>query len=238
MMEKFDVNYQVPVEERGDMKAPLIIMIDKSASLSGYDNAIEDGIQQMKEIIMEDDIARGRIEVSLILFGAGAEIVHPFTQVTRLEVPHVVCDGSRTDTHAAVELALKAADARKAEYKRLNVGHYQPILWLLTDGYANDRDNGSFKDLLDRQKDGKAVFFGFSIGDNQNIAALGAMNKDGIFLSCSADDIGNAFAYLASSSVGVSSTNPGERVRIEAPDRNSGIAVKQIDTKYIGELDV
>ncbi len=237
-MEKINENYQAPVEERGDVKVPLIIMIDKSASLSGYDNAIEDGIRRMKEIILEDDIARGRIEVSLILFGAGAEIVHPFTHVTRMEVPDVVCDGSRTDTHAAVELALKAADARKAEYKRLNVGYYQPMFWLLTDGYANDHDNGSFKELLERQKNKKAVFFGFSIGDNQNIAALGAMNKDGIFLSCSADDIGNAFEYLAASSVGVSTSNPGEKIRIEAPDRNSGIVVKQVDTKYIGELDV
>ena len=158
MMEKNNENLQASMEVHGDVVTPLIIMIDKSASLSGYESAIEDGIRKMKEVIMNDDIGRNRVEVSLILFGAGAEIVHPFSHIARLEVPKVVCDGLRTDTHAAVDLALKTFDARKAEYKQLLMNYYRPIFWLLTDGYANDRDNGLFKELLERQKAGKAFF--------------------------------------------------------------------------------
>ena len=238
MMEKNNENLQAPMEVHGDVVAPLIIMIDKSASLSGYESAIEDGIRKMKEVIMNDDIGRNRVEVSLILFGAGAEIVHPFSHIARLEVPKVVCDGSRTDTHAAVDLALKTFDARKAEYKQLLMSYYRPIFWLLTDGYANDRDNGSFKELLERQKAGKAFFYSFAIGDDQNIAELGAMNKNGICLSCSADSIGNALEFIASSSMEFSTDNLGYQLQIEAPDRNSGITVKQIEANYTVVLEV
>ena len=212
-----------PVEYPGETKLPLVVVIDRSGSMHGYERELEDGLRLMKETIEEDDIARGMVEVSVITFSDSVEMAHPFSSAPSMEVPSIACGGC-THTHEAISAAIRAVEDRKQEYKRLGLSYKQPWIWLLTDGYDNDPDNGSFERLLQLQQNMKATFFGFAVGRDPRLAVLGAMNKDGVFFQVNRENLRDAFVYISQSVSGYTdSLNSGKDYRMTAPGSELGV---------------
>ena len=186
---------QHPAENIGEKHLACAVLIDTSGSMHGYEKALEDALKELKETIMEDDIARGRVEISVITFDDDVHEVVPFGPIRKMEIPRIDC-GGMTCTHAAIQLALDRTSERKEEYKRNGMQYNQPWIWLFTDGQSNDPDNGSFAELLRRQNEKKLVFYGVGLGSEVDEKELGSMHKNGMILKAARENIRNAFEFL------------------------------------------
>ncbi len=208
---------RLPIENTGEQHLACAVLIDTSGSMQGYEKDIRNAIAEMKEAIENDDIARGRVEICLITFDDDVREESSFSNISRLVIPRIKCDGM-TSTHAAITFALKRVRDRKDEYKQNQMTYNQPWIWLLTDGGSNDRDNGSFAELLKEQRDGKCVFFGIAIGDNVNEAELSGMHKDGMILKIGKNNLATAFEFISKSVITTSSCTPGSEFNMAVPN--------------------
>ena len=122
-----------------------------------------------------------------------------------------------TAMHAAVEVGLSELEARKAQYKANQTAYYRPWMFMLTDGGANDADNGSFGRLLQSQRDRHCTFFPVGIGDQVDKDLLKSLKTDGIILTASKENFKGAFVWLSNSLSRTSSSNPGQKVTLPNP---------------------
>ncbi len=181
-------------------KLPCIVLVDTSGTMSGYEEFLEEGLRDMKAAIMEDDIARSRVELSIVTFDDDIHEESAFGPIQQMEIPHITT-GGRTCTHAAVTFALQRVRERKNEYKRLNLTSNQPWIWLLTDGRSNDPDNGSFNELIEEQQNKKCVFFGVAVGslNSESEAELASMDIEHKILQIEKNHFKDAFKYISQS---------------------------------------
>ena len=213
-----------PISEIQEKKLPCIVVYDTSASLRGFEQAIREGLQALKDAIGDDDMARAKVDLALIEFNSHAEVKQNFTLAANMEVPAVNCNGA-TATHEAIQLAIEMVEARKQQYKDAHVAYDQPWIWLITDGQSNDRDNGSFRKLLEMQKNKKCVFYGVAMGPEAVPGELTAMHKNNICFRTSKDGFREVFEYISQSMSNASSPNPVYATEMETPDEDSGIEV-------------
>lgn len=219
---------RLPVENTGEQHLACAVLIDTSGSMGGYENKLTEAITAMKQAIEDDDIARGRVEICLIAFDDEVRELSPFGPIARMEIPRISC-GGMTNTHTAVEFALRRVEERKADYKKNRVTYNQPWIWLLTDGGSTDSDNGSYRKLLEAQENKKCVFFGVAVGNHVNESELGGMHKKGMIFRVGKDNLAAAFEYLSQSVTTASQREPGSKVNLEAPKNGMAVDFIQID---------
>jgi len=219
---------RLPIQNPGEQHMACAVLIDTSGSMAGRERELEQALREMKETIMEDDIARGRVELCIITFDDDVREIVPFGPITAMEIPRIDC-GGMTHTHQAIDFALKRVEERKNEYKAMHITYNQPWIWLFTDGYANDSDNGSFARLLQAQQEKKCVFYGVGIGDDVDDKELGRMHKKGMVLKVSKDEFRAAMEFFTTSVSAASSHKPGETAQQPVPPA--------IDVKFI-DLDM
>ncbi len=200
----------------GEEHLACVVVVDTSSSMKEYEKDLNDAICEMRESICEDDMARGRVDICMITFDDHAKIAVPFGPVESFHPPYVTC-GGMTATHEAIALALKVAEERKKLYQEENIAYKQPWIWLKTDGGSNDKDNGSFNELVRLQNEKKCVFFGVGIGNGINETELKGMHKNGMILKVSKDDFKAAFEYLSQSVRGASVHKAGQTISLPAP---------------------
>jgi uncharacterized protein YegL len=130
----------VQLAENPDPRAPCLLLLDASASMSGDKlRALNEGLELFQKDVMNDELARRRVEVALVAFGSGgARTVQDFVTVEQW-TPTPLTAGGSTPMGAALERGLELLDARKALYKRAGLQYYRPWLFLLTDGEPTDR---------------------------------------------------------------------------------------------------
>lgn len=199
---------------RTEMHLPCVVLVDTSSSMSGVKDQIERGLDTLVNSL--DDQAKGCVEFCIIGFDDNAKIIAPFAPVYQFYRPIIDCDGM-TAMHAAVDLGMSEIEARKAQYKQEHVPYYRPWIFLLTDGGANDPDNGAFEKLLDFQKDKHATFFPVAIGEDADIGLLKTLREDGLVLKASKENFVNAFVWFSNSMSRVSNSKGEKTVNLPNP---------------------
>ena len=203
-----------PVENRGEIHLPCVVLVDTSGSMGMVKDQLHDGLVALGEAL--DDQARGRVEFCIIGFDDDARVLVPFGPAYDFEAPRLDCAGM-TAMHAAVELGLSELEVRKNQYKANQTAHYRPWMFMLTDGGANDADNGSFERLLQSQRDKHCTFFPVGIGDQVDKDLLKGLQTDGVILTASKENFKGAFVYLSNSLSLVSSSNPDQLIKLPDP---------------------
>jgi uncharacterized protein YegL len=130
----------VQLADNPDPRAPCLLLLDTSASMSGAPiDALNDGLRTFKQDLMNDDLARRRVEVALVGFGnGGVSTVQDFTTVEEWE-PRPLSAGGSTPMGSALTHGLDLLRARKDLYKRAGLQYFRPWLFLITDGEPTDR---------------------------------------------------------------------------------------------------
>lgn len=116
-----------------------MLVLDTSGSMSGAPiQELNQGLQAFVEAVQEDEMAAYSVEVGVISAGSTVREELSFTTANTIrEVSPLVADGV-TPLGAAVELALRRLEERKAAYKRAGVAYYQPWLVIISDGEPTD----------------------------------------------------------------------------------------------------
>ncbi len=204
------------IANKGELHCPCVIAIDTSGSMCDDEQKLNEAIKTFIDAIKSDPMAKGRVEPMIITFNSTVDVVSTFGPVYDYDVPTVTCSGT-TSFYRAIDQALDEIELRKKEYRDVQSPFYRPWLMVFTDGYPTDKDNGVSTRLLQAQKNKKVVFFSCAIGDGCDEELLKSLHTDHITLKADKETFQNAFAWLSDSMSAVSSSKPGETVKMPNP---------------------
>ena len=153
----------VKLAENPDPRAPCLLLLDTSASMSGEAlNALNDGIKAFHSDVMKDELARRRVELALVSFGyGGVTVAQDFVTVDDW-TPQDLKAGGATPMGDAIERGLDSLLARKEMYKAAGLQYYRPWVFLITDGEPTDNWEEAAK-RLKAEDDAKGLIF-FAVG--------------------------------------------------------------------------
>ena len=205
-----------PIENGGEIHLPCVVLVDTSGSMGPAMSELHDGLVALGDALRDDPQALGRVEFCIIAFDDHARIVVPFGPAYDYIAPELNT-GGMTAMHEAVDFALGELEARKNQYKANKTAYLRPWIFMLTDGGANDSDNGAFGRLIQSQKDKHCTFFPVGIGTEVDIDLLKSLKTDGVVFTASKENFKDAFVWLSSSLSCTSDSNPGAKVKLPDP---------------------
>jgi len=120
-----------------EQRCPCVLLLDTSGSMEGQPiKELNLGVQEFVRDLIQDDIARMRVELAVVTFGPVNDLL-PFTVVQHASLPELQANGD-TPMGNAVQHALNLIDARVEEYTRAGIPYLRPYVILITDGEPTD----------------------------------------------------------------------------------------------------
>lgn len=157
-----------------DFHQPCVILLDISGSMLGVEGTpigerpIDElckAIRLFKEELQTQRDVNPCTEISFITFNTNVDVIQPFKNADRFNLPQL-CAGGKTSMNEAIVTALEIIESQKEIYQREDVQYYRPWLYLLSDGYPtdNDKEETAKKKLRDAIEGNHLVFYPVQIG--------------------------------------------------------------------------
>ena len=119
-------------------RLPIYLLLDVSGSMSGEPiSAVQSGIQSMVSTLSSDPQNNDIVYISIITFSDEARQIVPLTELSRFEAPQLSAQG-RTCLGQALEFVASCAARDVVKSSPNRKGDYQPMAFLMTDGWATD----------------------------------------------------------------------------------------------------
>ncbi len=224
-------NDPLPVTNHGERHVPVVLLVDKSGSMSGAPMAeLNQGLIEFGIALQEDSLALGRAEVSVISFDSKVHTDVSFRPAANYQAPTLTANGG-TSLNQAIEVGLDAIEARKAEYRAQGVSYYRPWLFVLTDGEPTDthREKSARNRLQSAIESKKITYLPMGIGPMANISKLQsyypASANSRPVLKADAKNFKEAFVWLSNSIGVVSNSNPNVSAEVNLPPTPSTITI-------------
>ena len=160
-------------------RCPCVLLLDKSYSMNdnGAIHALNEGIQTLKTELEKDNVASLRVELAIVTFGGGVNLVQDFVTVGDFDPPQLVADGSATQMAGGIEMALDIVEERKDTYRE-KVEYFRPWVFMITDGEPTGESEAFIDDIVKRlreEENSKKVAF-FAVGvEGANMKRLSGM---------------------------------------------------------------
>jgi uncharacterized protein YegL len=120
--------------ENPDPRAPCVLILDVSGSMGGAPiAALNAGLQQYRDEVVQDRLAARRVELAVVTFGGGVNWVQDFIEADRFVAPTLSASGDTPMASAIMRAALELEN-RKATYRANGISFYRPWMFLFTDG--------------------------------------------------------------------------------------------------------
>lgn len=134
------MNFVVP--SRGDgprSHLPIGIVIDKSTSTQDIKELLNKCIVNLVNNMKKEITFRNTVDLLVIHYSSEHEVIADFEMLDRVNPDALVIKQSKGFTHTggALLYALQRLDEKKIEWKNLAEKYYQPLMFLLTDGYPD-----------------------------------------------------------------------------------------------------
>ena len=205
-----------------------VLVLDTSASMSGNKiNELNEGLRILADELMEDDLASKRIDLSIVTFGKGVEVVQNFVGIGEFEPP-VLEAGGYTPMGEAILRSIQLIEERKSEYRAIGVDYYRPWIFLITDGQptdmrkGDDRWNEVIRTVHEGEKDRKFLFWALGV-DQANMTLLKEIspsNRTPLMLKEAR--WADMFLWLSRSLAQISDSQIGEQISLENPTGPDG----------------
>jgi uncharacterized protein YegL len=219
MIDQTPFGQHVEFVDNPEPRCPCVLLLDTSASMSGEPiRQLQLGLDQYRDELLGDSLARKRVEVAIITFGNTVQTTTDFTTADALQIPSLQANGSTPMAGALLE-ATRMVDRRKQEYKAAGITYYRPWIFLITDGAPTDGDSAwaSAVSELRRGTDSKGYML-FAVGvegaDMKKLAELPAMNGP---QKLSGTRFRDLFLWLSQSQKSVSRSKPNDQLALPAP---------------------
>jgi uncharacterized protein YegL len=157
-------------------RCPCVLILDTSQSMAGEPiHSLNRGLHVFRDELLAVPLARKRVEVAVISFGAEVCVVQDFITVDRFQPPVLQAEGE-TPLCTAIVQALDLAGKRKRRYRANGVTHFRPWLFLITDGMPQGDPLETTRQAVQRlraaEASGKVAFFAVGVaGANMKLLA-------------------------------------------------------------------
>jgi len=207
----------ITLAENPDPRAPVAVILDCSKSMAEvYEGQARSAMEELNDALdvlvtelHKDPLARRRVEVSFVLYGSHSQPATPFATVENMVLPTLAPLGL-TATGEAINVALDALEARKAEYKANGIQYYRPWVLLLSDGMATDDITAVAQRVKQMEAEKKLAFFAVGV-EGAEMEQLSSLTTRGA-LALQGLKFRELFQWLSASQSSVSASQPGDRV--------------------------
>lgn len=159
------------IRNPGERHLAVALVVDTSTSMKG--KALEELNHTFKEIgqiLEEDGIASGRIDLTVISFNSIVKTEMEFKSAIEYQPPEFVV-GGRSVLNEAIDTALDALEKRKRLFWEFGVFYYRPCLIVFSDWKASDleREYAVRNRLQDEIRRKRVVFMPVGIGNDIDV---------------------------------------------------------------------
>ncbi len=212
--------------ENPSQRCPVVLLLDVSASMAGARiSELNQGLQAFKDSLGDDPLAKKRVDLALVTFGAKVEVVHEFSTVDAWNPAPLVAEGN-TPMGEGIRKALEILQARKDQYRAAGLTpYYRPWVFLITDGEPTDDWLPAAKLVHTGHTANAFLFFAVGVQDaNKDILRqICPPGRDPVNLKGLA--YRELFLWLSSSMKSVSRSRPEDKVVLENPAAPGGWAM-------------
>ena len=111
-----------------------MIIADCSGSMAGRPiAAMNQGVDDLCQAIVDDEIARNRVEIALLSFNTESRVERDFATVAS-EVRTEMAAQGVTNMHLAIHQGCELLEQRKERYRVNGIPYFRPIVVLLATG--------------------------------------------------------------------------------------------------------
>ena len=197
-----------------ESRCACMLLLDTSGSMGGMPiQQLNEGVQTLKNELMQDSLASKRVEVAMITFGP-ATLESDFQTVDNFHPKHLTANGD-TPIGSAIAMGVEMVNQRKQVYKENGVGYYKPWIILITDGSPTDQWQHAAQLIKDGESKNSFAFFAIGVeGANMDVLNTLSVRTP---LKLKGLMFREFFLWLSSSMKMVSSKNPGSSTQLLPP---------------------
>ena len=195
-------------------RCPCILLLDTSGSMAGKPiNQLNEGIRAFHEELLNDPLAKKRVEIAIVTFGP-VKIESDFHTVPNFLPQDLEANGD-TPIGIAIITAIELLNKRKNEYKTHGHPYYKPWIFLITDGAATDNYIAASELVKDGESKNSFAFFAIGVeGANMSMLKQISVREP---LKLQGLKFVEFFKWLSASMKMVSSKNPGSNINMLPP---------------------
>lgn len=205
-------------------RCPVLIIADCSGSMSGRPvDAMNQGVDDLYQAIIDDEIARNRVEVALLSFNTETRVERDFSTVSE-RTRTAMRAGGGTNMHVAIQQGCDILEARKEQYRLGGVPYFRPIMVIFSDGLPtsprSEMEQANQR-LVDMESDSRLTIFKVGINAEAVQAMLRVLpNPNSRFQPQQLDNLrfSDFFVWLSRSVSAISRSTPGDVVNLPPTD--------------------
>ena len=197
-----------------------MLLLDTSSSMNDHNRieSLNEGLRTLLDAIRADDVAPDHVDLAMMTFDSSVKLIHDFLSVDHWqEVPRLKANGL-TNMGAALTAAMARIKERKQEYRTHGVAHFQPWLFVLTDGEATDSTDEASAMLREAVRDKKLTVWPIAVGPDVDLEKLSRITN-GPAVSLNPAAWKEMFVWIAASMSVVSRSKPREQVELPTMDQ-------------------
>ena len=210
-----------PFTDNPERRCAVVLLLDTSTSMGGAPiTQLNAGVQLLRDELRADLLAAKRVELAIVTFGPVRDLTG-FVGAESFVAPVLDANGD-TPIGAAIQTGIDLLADRKQEYRNAGVGFYRPWIILITDGAPTDDWKAAAR--LVHQGEADRAFSFYAIGvEGASMDVLNQISPPArAALKLKGLSFKELFLWLSNSLKAVSSSKPGEDVRIANPTADNG----------------
>src|SRR5262249_33858025 len=194
-------NNSAEFADNPEPRCPCVLILDTSQSMDGEPiAALNRGLHVFRDELLAVPLARKRVEVAVITFGADVQVMQDFVTADGFQPPQLQAEGE-TPLCTAIVRALDLVEKRKERYRVNGVPYSRPWLFLITDGMPQGDTLETTRQAVQRlrtaEESGKAAFYAVGVeGANMKLLTRLSVRPP---LKLEGLRFGELFAWLSAS---------------------------------------
>ena len=184
-------------------------------------DTLNQSIKEFKRQVCENELTSLRAEIAIIAFSDHPRVAQDFVTADKFNPQQLGVEGG-TKIGIALVKSLDMVEERKRTYRANGTNYYRPIIILITDGYPEDDSPEEIQEATRRvrkaEQERHAAVFSFGVDDNADIPSISAMMAPQRPAKPIRNaDLGKLFEWLSTSLSAISTSQPGDRIRLPDP---------------------